>query len=438
VLAVKNASQLVVSTGDLGARINQWIKLDSRCDRGLSPAAKPSQPAVSQVDAGGRLLALTSGDSPQTGEPEAFENPTEAKLVKLWEDVLGVESIGPTQNFFELGGHSLLLIRLLVKIEKCFQRRLRIADVFEAPTVRKLAAVICAGVAPPEVGELIPIQQSGTRSPLFIVGGGPLFRPLAQQLGLDQPVFSLLPHADVTKLTTPYQLSEVADQIVSKLLHCHRGPYYIGGWCLGGVIAFEVSRQLIARGREVGLLVLFDAPTPSFFAMATRKERWRYLYHLTLHRLSKLTKLRSKDFRVYTYGRVRGVWEKVQDWKLETRDPLEADRVLLAAARNYHAEPVPAPTVLFLSKEWPREGYWATQFDWKKFISGTLDVHEVPGDHSSMFADPHVQILAAELDKYLGEDLGSAGFQTSQTPVARWKKQIVGDHQETSVFGSIR
>jgi thioesterase domain-containing protein/acyl carrier protein len=414
---VKNTRQLVVSTGDLGARINQWIKLDSLNYREPPPAEpSSSQPAVSQADADSRVLAADTGCSWQTGEPEPFENPTEAKLARLWEDVLGIESIGPHQNFFELGGHSLLLIRLLVKIESCFHQRLRISNVFDAPTVRKLAAVICAGEAPADTGELIPIQHLGTRDPLFIVGGGPLFRPLAQQLGLDQPFFSLLPHADVSKLTMPYQLSELADQLVNKLiLHGHRGPYHIGGWCLGGLLAFEVARQLIARGREVGLLVLFDAPTPSFFAMPPGKERWRYLYHLTLHHFSKLTGMRSKGLLAYTDERLRGVWEKVRDLRLETRFHLdELDQVLPAAARNYRAEPVPAPTVLFLSKERPKGRYWDVQFDWTKFISGTLDVREVPGDHRSMFTNPHVQILAAELDKYLGEGLRSSGFANAQ------------------------
>jgi thioesterase domain-containing protein len=72
------------------------------------------------------------------------------------------------------------------------------------------------------------------------------------------------------------------------------------------------------------------------------------------------------------------------------------------------------PTVLFLSKEWPKESYWDVQFDWTKFISGTLDVREVPGGHHSMFADPHVQSLAAELDKYLGEGLRSSGLTNAQ------------------------
>jgi acyl transferase domain-containing protein/thioesterase domain-containing protein len=421
-LAAQNASQLVVSTGDLGARINKWIKLDSQNYGDASPAATPSQPVASPADADGRVLAQPAHHTGQAGEPETFENSTETALASLWEDVLGVEAIGPTQNFFELGGHSLLLIRLLGKIENRFHRRLRIANVFEAPTVRQLAAVICAEEAPPEVGELIPIQHLGTRDPLFIVGGGPLFRPLAQQLGLDQPLFSLLPHADVSKLTTPYQLSELADQLVSKLIfHCPRGPYHIGGWCLGGVLAFEVARQLIAQGREVGLLVLFDTPTPSFFAMPPGKERWRYLYQLTLHHFSQLTG-RRKGLLAYTYERLRGVLQKVRDMNLETGFPLEElDQVLFAAARNYRAEPVPAPTVLFLAKDRPKGRYWDVQFDWTKFISGTLDVREVPGDHRSMFTNPHVEILAAELDKNLGE-----GLRSSNGQIWREAKPFVG------------
>ena len=75
--------------------------------------------------------------------------------------------------------------------------------------------------------------------------------------------------------------------------------------------------------------------------------------------------MRGKDLFAYTYERLRGVWGKVRNLKLETRGPLDGlDKVMLAAARNYRAEPVPAPTVLFLSKEWPKESYWDVQFDW--------------------------------------------------------------------------
>ena len=345
---------------------------------------------------------------PQPKELSRPRNALESELVNLWEEILDVRSIDPTQDFFELGGHSLLVAKLLLKIENNFGTKLTVATVFEAPTIRQLAEAIQEGAASSQAEGLIPIQPAGTRAPLFCVGGGPLFRPMAQKLGANQPFYSLImADAEIARLKIPYQLQEIADPLVRKiLLQYPKGPYYLSGWCLSGVVAFEMARQLINRGRKVELLVLFDSPTPGFYAMSSKSNKLRYLLELTRFHFASLRKLRSRELLSYLRERLPHALEKFRD-NLPGDSPrplLGMDRILCAATSSYRAERLPVRTVLFLNPKSPKGRYWDAQFDWTRFVSGPLEVHEVPGDHRSMFTEPNVEILAEKLAQYLDKD----------------------------------
>ncbi len=106
---------------------------------------------------------------------EPSSNPLEAKLVKIWESVLNKQRIGVTDNFFDLGGHSLLVAKLLLRIEQRFGKRLSLANVFQAPTVRQLAAMLDGQTDSLHHPAVVPIQPLGSRPPLYWVRGGSLF-----------------------------------------------------------------------------------------------------------------------------------------------------------------------------------------------------------------------------------------------------------------------
>lgn len=129
VLAARNANQLIVSTGDLGARINQWINLES-LNIGVNSAAASSARSM-----------LFRRSNPQTNY-DAPRDETEQRIAQIWQDALGIDEIGINDNFSRLGGHSLLAIRIVADLRKTFQFDLPIKALFDAPTVAELSSYI--------------------------------------------------------------------------------------------------------------------------------------------------------------------------------------------------------------------------------------------------------------------------------------------------------
>jgi amino acid adenylation domain-containing protein len=204
-----------------------------------------------------------------TAAPRAADE-TETRLAALWCEVLDRAEVGPDDDFFELGGHSLLALRLLALVERRFGRTLPLAALFEAPTLRALAAAL-RDEAPATTTRscVVPVQPQGRRAPLFFVSGwgGALltFASLARELGPDQPLYVLDTAAFDAQEIRDATLPEIAARMVADLRAvCPSGPYRLCGFSLGGKFVHEIARQLIAAGEEVPLLALMDADAPGY------------------------------------------------------------------------------------------------------------------------------------------------------------------------------
>jgi thioesterase domain-containing protein/acyl carrier protein len=184
--------------------------------------------------------------------------------------VLGVSPISVEDDFFDLGGHSLKAIRVLSEIEREFGRSLRAASLFDAPTVRTLAARL-RDESPHDVTTIVAVRREGTRTPLFFApgGGGELFvfDALARALGADQPLYVLDMyvfdeiHLDVKTIT----LADVAARMILDVRRIQpRGPYQLAGYSLGGNLVYEIAQQLRAAGDEVHIVVLLDCDGPGY------------------------------------------------------------------------------------------------------------------------------------------------------------------------------
>ncbi|MDX6271914.1 MAG: hypothetical protein QOD28_3137, partial [Acidobacteriota bacterium] len=195
--------------------------------------------------------ALPTPDLERAGAGDAFVAPRdflEQPLIKIWEEVLGVKPIGVADNFFDLGGHSLLALRLMGEIQKQFGRELPLAILFEQPTVEHLAKALHQQFETLPHSPLVPLQPQGSRRPLFFVhvGSGQVlcYLELARQLGTDQPFYGL----QDTSLYTPQAadlsmpdipIEKMAAYYIESLRAVQpEGPYLLGGWSFGGLIAY--------------------------------------------------------------------------------------------------------------------------------------------------------------------------------------------------------
>jgi amino acid adenylation domain-containing protein len=217
--------------------------------------------------------ALLAPDMSQRTVEETFAIPTQLihfQLIKIWEELLDARPIGMRDNFFFLGGHSLLAARLVARIEQVFGKKIPLATLFTQPTIEQLTKVLVGREDIHPSSSIVAVQATGTKRPFFYLHGdyksGAFYcLLLARDLGSDQPFYALDP-PKFDGLQFPSSLEEMAATNIQLLRTVQpEGPYLLGGFCNGGLIAYEMARQLHTQGESVDLLLLID-PTPVGYA----------------------------------------------------------------------------------------------------------------------------------------------------------------------------
>ena len=191
-------------------------------------------------------------------------DPLEARLIALWEDILGVSPVGVRDDFFALGGHSLDAVRLIQQIERLFDQRLPLSILHADPTVESLARVLLDRDRMCLRDPIMKLQEHGGRRPLFFFhgdlnGGGFYCRELARHLGPEQPVFAIHP-LGLDDRPVPATIEAMATEHLARMRELQpRGPYFLGGYCNGGLMAYEVACRLATAGEPVEPVVLIAA-----------------------------------------------------------------------------------------------------------------------------------------------------------------------------------
>lgn len=194
----------------------------------------------------------------------APRNETERKLVTLWEEVLGIHPISVNSSFFDLGGRSILAARLFTEIARAFGREVPLSVLFKSPTVALLAHELRLQTKAAEYPTVVAIQKRGSKTPFFCVHGGAgstlFLHQISRRLGPDQPFYGIEPEGlDGRRFLRP-TVEAMATHYLSEIRKVQpEGPYFIGGYCFGGLVAFEMAQQLLQRGEEPALVVLFSA-----------------------------------------------------------------------------------------------------------------------------------------------------------------------------------
>jgi amino acid adenylation domain-containing protein len=216
-----------------------------------------------KVDA--RALPEPAQEVTTSAVPDEPRTMIEFQLLALWRQVLGDDALGTHDNFFDRGGHSLLAVELVSRIEQVFGRKLPLATLFQAPAVAQMAELLQRSDWKASWRSLVAINPGGLRIPMFLVpgvGGNVLmFGKLSKLLGPDQPLYGLQARG-LDGQEEPFQsVPEMAEHYVGEILAARpQGPYFIGGTCTGGVIAYEVAQRLKQRGADVQLALLETWP----------------------------------------------------------------------------------------------------------------------------------------------------------------------------------
>jgi acyl-CoA synthetase (AMP-forming)/AMP-acid ligase II/thioesterase domain-containing protein len=221
-----------------------------------------------------RLVAESLLDAPSAGNPivasqtledESVDNQLVMQLTTLWERLLKTP-ISPDDDFFEKGGDSLLAMDMLCELDLLTGESVSSSVLLDASTVRELARKLSER-RNLKVNYLVPIHPTGRKQPLiffhgdFIGGGGFITAPLAKLLGADQPLLVAVPHGTDDE-AIPHSIEAMAAERLPLIMKAQpEGPYRICGNCLGGIVAFEVARLLVAAGQEVEMVCMIDPPT---------------------------------------------------------------------------------------------------------------------------------------------------------------------------------
>lgn len=347
------------------------------------------------------------------GDDVAPRDNVERTLIRIWESLLHARNISTRDNFFELGGHSLLAVRLFHEIENTFGRSLPLGVLFESPTIESLADILRPQSAPLSWPALVPIQPNGTKPPLFCMhrddGLVMCYRDLAQCLGPDQPVYGLQAHGLNAEVSVLPSVEMMAEQYAREICSFYpEGPYLLAGSSFGGILAFEVARQLQAEGRTVALLALFDTFAP--IALRDRLHEKPALQRAQVH-VNVIKRMNLKGKLQYIATKVK----KRVEGSLHTNDfNIDGDigdhlpdalvrlqQANLMAYREYEPGPYSGKIMLFRAAE---RNYFANYNPtlWWDSVPGMdtrndFDIFDLPSNHLHIMKLPHVYFLAEKL-----------------------------------------
>ena len=358
----------------------------------------------------------------------APRTPMEKTLADIWAKLLNLEQVGIHDNFFESGGDSLLSMRLLEQIYHQCDRELPLSALFLAPTVERLASHLQSETdliwSP-----LVAIQPTGFKPPFFCVHPilGVIFPyyELARHLGPEQPFYGLQPLGIDGEQIPQTRVEDMASTYIEALRRVQpQGPYFLGGWSFGGLVAFEMAQQLQTK-HQVALLALFDTPAPDagnkpsicesfkFLLNTAARSIWPYIldYFCVVNttknqRVNTSTpvsqQLKIKEFWHHLIEQL-AIANFSQESRRQFNEPTIRPmlRVLQAssqAAQDYTPKTYSSQITLFRTSEQLMKSHQEQTMGWGELVVGKkVEVHTIPGNHLTILRQPHVQVLSQQL-----------------------------------------
>jgi thioesterase domain-containing protein len=321
----------------------------------------------------------------------------------IWSEVLERGDIGSEDDFFKLGGDSLLAVWLMEEIAERTGADLPLSVLLERATIRHLASAVDARRVQP--GRLRGINVQGTRRPLFWIHGWAELLSMRLCFDPDQPVVQIQdPLARRWQVKQPLELS--ARRYVEELRGVQRaGPYQLIGYSFGGVMAYEMARQLLESGDRVSFLGLLDTPAPGYEFPLSARLHMHTANAAQLRRMLAEARARSWPGRgtyirhtvpaVTRHRWLRWLLKRLpEDWRVPT-PPGSIARI------PYHPKSYPGHIVLFRADEGRAQKDGARDLGWAPLAGGGLSVRVVPGNHRTMAYGTNARILARQVAEFL-------------------------------------
>jgi amino acid adenylation domain-containing protein len=431
----------VADDGDAGPPPAETLRryLKDRLPDYMVPACFVALPALPRTPGGKvdrRALPAAPTDRPALNAVYvAPRTDLEQFLAALWRDVVQVDQVGSNDNFFELGGNSIQAAVLINRLQERLGQRVSVIALFDAPTVAGLAhhllefcpetvrelfgavslsnntaiapTVAGLGRRPAPSDLLVALQPAGSRPPLFMVHppGGIVvcYQPLAHHMGRERPLYGIRSRGLHGEDELPGQLEEMAEEYVSAVRAVQpKGPYLLGGWSAGGLVALEMAQQLLAQGESLGMLAFLDTAPPTAQDPSAHQAGQEYGLELSLQQLEQLGPDEQLPYlwqHALRLGLIdAGIPMQVAQGILDDLKRLFHHHMVLTD--NYVAAPYPGRITLFRPIEAPVSVPTPHDRGWGP-LAAEVEVHPVPGQHHSMVKEPHVESLARRLEECL-------------------------------------
>lgn len=419
-----------------------WIEAPETEPTGLE---RPPRYLSERASSSERIQTLPEKEKSRTKDPELKDSPgshlitqeqmsrsnVEEILTGIWMELLGHTSIHPDDNFFALGGHSLVAIRLFAKIENIFGKRLPLATLISSPTIAQLTDLIIHRDFKPSWEALVAIRGKGEKQPFFCVhseGGNVLeYFKLAGYMKPDRPFYGIQAYGLEGDKMVSFSIEDMARHYVEEIKKVQPyGPYFLGGYCLGGLLAFEMTRQLESAGDQVAFLGMISTYSPDYanHPVAGISDFKKALYgffermELEIDNLSALTlkeKISYFGDRMRRFALIcRVIYEDLADlfkrifsqkpYKHSRRYNLEQTRAEQAKAFfEYKPSPVKTAITLFRTSKQPRSIIFDPSLGWANLSENGVCAFEIRAFHKNILKDPKVKDLAQQLQTCIDE-----------------------------------
>ncbi|GAB4019206.1 amino acid adenylation domain-containing protein [Spirosoma koreense] len=379
----------------------------------------PDQPITYLAGTDNQLTRPLSLPDPSRAEPGIEENldslPKNSSLVDLlkpiWCRLLDKTDVGLDEDFFALGGHSLLAVQMMGAIQRQTTYSLPISSIFAHPTIRQLALYLEATQPDLAWQSLVSVKNAGDGKPLFLVhpisGDVNYVYQLAPYLSETQTVYGLRA-VGLDGISQPLEsIESLANYYVQLILDKQsEGPYSIGGFSLGGIIAFEMARQLRSLGKQLNLVALIDAypinPHVEDHTKFPMRQLVLYYYHywrsLPKDPVLLLPILRKKVPWIshYLFERFRhSLRRKKESVRSQStqKGSIEPENLLAKGFREaysrYEFKPYDGKVVFLrvAKADVFGTGESKVNFGWGRYARHGVDVHQLVGQHESLFSN---------------------------------------------------